>query len=537
MFTKIILCATNEKLTAGIWRMGKMQSYQVLENNEQGHEDFKQFLKKNSSLSIYFIVDAIEEDYRVETLPHTSGAARQQILHRKLSQIYRGTEFRSANFISREKDKRKDDRFLLAALNNPDFLNGWLENIESEKAPLAGIYLLPLLSQVIAKRLKLTSQHLILSERLNSGLRQTYMENGRLRISRLATIPQEMENKLSYFYLVETEKTRLYLISQRLINRDSHLHMTIAALDESGASLICRTIEQEQGIECKTIDLGKFAISLKLDPRLVVINPELVHMQLLAMGNVPDSLAPDHLIKSHQVNYLRWAINFATFLIVLIGLGLSSFNLYESYTKSAEVDQLVHDRQIQEHLYGDAAKDFPAAPIPSADLQTAVEIDKTIVSNNKNPRRMMAIISKTLDAIPEIQLDRMRWVQASDINVKDEENKAGNAVPVPASPNAATQQVSSFTPVPNTLYEIGFINGEIKGFSGDYRSALASVNHLVELLKADPAIAQIVVLQAPVNVSSFTNLQGSTTDEQANQQQAALFKLRLILKREEEPAK
>jgi hypothetical protein len=33
-----------------------------------------------------------------------------------------------------------------------------------------------------------------------------------------------------------------------------------------------------------------------------------------------------------------------------------------------------------------------------------------------------------------------------------------------------------------------------------------------------------------VNVSSFVNLQGSTTDEQATQTQPALFKLKVVLK-------
>ena len=38
------------------------------------------------------------------------------------------------------------------------------------------------------------------------------------------------------------------------------------------------------------------------------------------------------------------------------------------------------------------------------------------------------------------------------------------------------------------------------------------------------------VLQQPVNVSSLTNLQGSTLDAQARQIPAASFKLKVVLK-------
>ncbi len=74
------------------------------------------------------------------------------------------------------------------------------------------------------------------------------------------------------------------------------------------------------------------------------------------------------------------------------------------------------------------------------------------------------------------------------------------------------------------------MTAEISGFTGDYRSALNSVNKFVEKLNLDQNVAAVEVLQEPVNVSSFVNLQGSTTDEQAAQTQPALFKLKVILK-------
>jgi hypothetical protein len=72
---KLILCATNSNLTAGLWHGSKLQTYAVFGNTSQDHTAFSEYLAKNNDTNIYLIVDAVEEDYRVESLPHTTGGA------------------------------------------------------------------------------------------------------------------------------------------------------------------------------------------------------------------------------------------------------------------------------------------------------------------------------------------------------------------------------------------------------------------------------------------------------------------------------
>jgi hypothetical protein len=79
--------------------------------------------------------------------------------------------------------------------------------------------------------------------------------------------------------------------------------------------------------------------------------------------------------------------------------------------------------------------------------------------------------------------------------------------------------------------QIGFVNAEIKSFNGDYRAALSSVNTFAMHLRENAKVQEVIVLQEPVNVSSFANLQGSTTDETATTERPpAIFKLEIILK-------
>ncbi|HEU4707991.1 MAG TPA: hypothetical protein VFS17_01655 [Methylophilaceae bacterium] len=533
MLAKIVLCATSNRLTAGIWRMGKLLSYQVFQNEAQGHEDFRQFLQAQSNTPLYLLADDVEEDFRLETLPHTSGNARREMVERKLNQIYRGTIYRAAHFINREKEKRKDDRFLFIALNNTELIQPWMQAIEEQQAPLVGVYLLPMVSQVIVRRLKLMAPHILLTERLSSGLRQTYLHNGRLRVSRLAPIPPDAENKVAYVYVTETEKARLYLISQRYITRETALNVVLPSLDSSNEQL-ARLIEQENGVECSRIDLAAFARSLRLDPGLLAVNPELLHMHLLAIGNVPDNLAPSKQIKNSQLNFIRNGIYLTTGIILLAGLVLTGLYLKESFDYQASTEQLTAQTRAQENLYSEVAKDFPSTPIPSNDLKQAVEVHEAIMDYVRTPERLMQVVSAAIENAPEIQIDRIHWLRTNDTSVKDNEQNAGAAAPASVS---SQSQSGGFTPDPTGLYQVAFINGEIRGFTGDYRAALESVNRLVEKLRTNPEVEQVTILQEPVNVSSFTSLQGSTAEERTAQQAPALFKLKIILKRQQAAAR
>ncbi|HWT29302.1 MAG TPA: hypothetical protein VN084_07300 [Methylophilaceae bacterium] len=523
MLAKIILYATNDGLTAGLWQSGQCRESRMFACDEAGVQAFEQYLQQHLNVSIYILCDSIEEDYRLESLPHTSGSSRQELLTRKLAQAYRNSPFRVAHFINREKTKRKDDRFLFAALNKEEFLQKWLACIERQQAPLVGVYLISMISQLIVRRHKIMDPHILLSEKLSSGFRQSYLHNGRLRISRLAPIPDSAQNQLNYFYNVETEKTRLYLVSQRFITRETPLTIVLPALADT-VEAVKRSLEQEQGIECKVIDLAAFAKTLKLDPEAVRRNPELVHMHLLATGNVPDNLAPASLIKNHQVNALRQWTNLASGLVLLIGLVLAALNFNQALDDEAAISQAALETRVQEQRYAEVAKDFPATPLPAADLQQAVEIHHQLVEAARSPRMVMEAIGRGLAQTPEIDVVRLHLMRSEDIDVKD--TSALNAT----APVAVSTQANA-APA-GTLYQICFLNGEIRAFTGDYRAALASVTRLVDKLKADPAIEQVSIAQEPVNLSSFSNLSGSTVDEQAARLQAAAFQIKIVFKPE-----
>lgn len=524
---KIILCATANQLLAGLWRAGELQGSQTFSHDEVGHLAFSEFLQHNANTPVYLVADAVEEDYKLESLPHTVGAAKRELIERKLNQYYRGLVYRTAHFIKRDSEKRKDDQYLFVALTKDEFIKTWVAIIQAAKAPLVGVYLLPMLSQVLVRQLKLMAPHILLCEKLSSGLRQTYLHNGRLRMSRLVPSVPEDKNQLNYFYLVETEKTRLYLMSQRFIAQETPLELVLVSVD-GGTQAISQSISQEQNIHSDNVDLSQIAKNLGLPTQLVQQTPELLHMQLLAKGHLVDNLAPSSQTKDYQANKVKQGITITTIALALLGFIAAALIFKQGLNHKESYQQALQDTTILQHRYDEAAKNFPSTPISASHLQLAVELDKTISTFPKSPRRVMQIVSLALEQSPEIQLDRLRWALSSDVNMKDEDK----LLPVVNTLAADTINASSPTDA-KTLRELGFINAEISNFTGDYRAALNSVNKFVANLKLDKNVEAVEIIQAPVNVSSYVGLQGSTTDEQSTQRQPAVFKLKVILKDKE----
>lgn len=526
---KLVLCATANQLLVGVWRTGKLQGNQTFENDEAGHQAFADFLQEYPTSPVYLIADAVEEDFRLESLPHTVGSAKHELVNRKLNQHYRGLNYRTAHFIDRDKDKRRDDNFLFVAISKDDFLQAWVAIIKAQEALLVGVYLLPMLSRVLMQQLKLTAPHLLFCEKLSSGLRQTYFHNGFLRMSRLVPNVPEVSAQIGYFYLVEIDKTRLYLMSQRYITRETPLNLALVSVAGS-TQQISQGISQEQGLHCTDVSLESLAKSLDLPLKLLQQKPELMHMQLLANGHVADNLAPDWLTKSFQFSRLKQGLAIATTLIGFFGLVTAGWMFKQGLNEKATLEQAHQDTLIQQHQYDEAAKDFPVTQISANDLKVAVEVDKQIAGFPKSPKRMMQVISAALapnakGTLDEVQIDRLHWVLTNDMNVNDQDK---SQVAAPSAEQAVTNAVPATDPT--QLMEVGFLTAQISGFTGDYRRALASLNQFVANIKADSRVLDVVVIQEPVNVSSFVSLQGSTTDEQSAQKQPAFFKLKIVLK-------
>lgn len=525
MMDKLVLCATSKKLIAGVWRTGNLRTYQVFTNDEVGHAGFARYIADYTKTPIYLIVDAVEEDYRLESLPHTSGSARTAMLQRKLTQLFRNSQYRAALMVGRDTNQRKDDRFLMVSITNHEFFKPWLTSIANVQAPLVGVYLLSMLSQALVKRLKISHKNFLFTERLSSGLRQSYFADGYLRISRLAPMNAESSEDIGAFYVNETERTRLYLIGQRILPRESKLSMVIPTYGDESRS-ICREIIQASSLQCEGVTIHELIKGLHWPERLWQEHPEILHMHMLALGQVPANLAPVEMAHDYQVHQIYRSLWYATFVVLAIGTGLSVFYEWKThvYKKEAEIDRVATEMQVRQ--YEEIAKSFPKTNVTGADLERATKLYKKFETYSHAPLRDFMIVSNALNDYPDIQINRIFRMLTNDLNPLDVEQVTEAGID-PSVSNSTSATV--YTPDTSDLRTVLFINAEMTRFNGNYRAALERVSTLVERLKKQKEVADVSVLQWPVNVSSMTHLKGSTTDLRQESAAPALFKLKVTL--------
>lgn len=513
MFDKLILCVSHHQLIAGRWRLGQWRHHEIFPDDRQGQAAFAEFLQRYQHATVYLVIDAREEDFHIEVLPHVRGRARQAMLQRKLDHVYRGSMFRAAHFLARERDKRRDDQFLFNALTNAGFLQPWLEIIEACQAQLIGAYTLPMLSQRLLQKCGYRSGEMLLSEQLSSGLRQSYLSQGQLRISRQLPLASEHHEELAQLHLREIDKARLYLLSQRLIVQETPLQvlMLTSALD---AKQLAENVRQEQGLKCMVMNPAQLASRIGLACTQVQQVPELLHMHMLARGNAPDNLAPAVLTRHYKLETWRKRLMAAAWMVAIFGLSLATCYLTQTMEEVQQLETVMAEGQRQEQQYSEIAGHFPATPVSGADLRTAVHVHERIRQYEADPGQVLRVISQGLEGLPAIQLDRVRWVMSTDQALND------------------TQRIADQAADGTEMYIIGFVSGEVKEFAGDYRAALDTVQHFAAQIRKDVTVLDVAVIEHPVNVSSYSGLQGNTMHAREIQREKAAFKLKLVLKPE-----
>ena len=104
---KHFLYLTNDKMIALTWQSGGIVERDVFSATDAESPEFADYLARHAALPTYLITDLIEEDFRIDTVPHLRGGDREAVLGRKMAQLYRASTFRHAIVQDREAAGRR----------------------------------------------------------------------------------------------------------------------------------------------------------------------------------------------------------------------------------------------------------------------------------------------------------------------------------------------------------------------------------------------------------------------------------------------
>lgn len=515
MFAKKILYLSDNRLSAWLWRGGKLSHVSDFALDPNGYTSFEDYLIQLPGAPIHILVDVIEEDFRNETIPHILGKDRQALMERKLNQFFRGTTYRHASLHGREAAGRRDDKLLLTGLTNEELLKPWVERISQRKLPLAGIYSLPLLSQLLAKKLKLIAPHQLLITRQTSGLRQSYFQEGQIKFSRLTLLAGNDMISMQETVHRECLRTQQYLNSLRLLPRDQLLDIALC-----GARHLLQLPAESMSaplLRYQTRSLEDIFKRLGLKIPAGELTSELLFLHLLGRFPLPQHYASQGQRWYNQLRLMRAGILGATAATIAASSYVSLMNFNQALDDHNQSDKIAHETQEVLRQFQTLKSTFPPTPAPAEDMKNAVELVEAAERQNVMPDPLLGLVSRALESAPALKLNQIKWLVSEKAG-----DEPASTQPSPTGGNASIALGIAINR--EKPYQIAVLEGEITPFS-DYRSALESVNLFIETLKKTSSL-QVTPLEMPINIESQASLQGSA---ERKGQDKVTFSIKLIL--------
>lgn len=518
MAEKLIVCISAQQATAGLFSRGKLSKVTVFASEESGFESFKVFLAGHRGVPVAVIVDTVEEDYRFETLPHVFGSDRTAMVTRKIKQHYRNTPYVAAWLQGRDADKRKDDRYLFAALTNPDLVAVWLRMIAEADLPLAGMYLLPMVTASLLEKIQIRAGNLLVVAPHAAGLRLTFFRERQFRLSRLTRGEIKGADRVR-LYAEEISNTRLYLHALRTTTLDEHLAVLVLDRNNELTEVVQHIARENPSLECVRLGSSELAQKIGIDRELLGLSPDTLYMQLLGQRIPACNLAPSTLTKGYSLYQTRKRLYAASMALGACAIVWTGVNVWRGYDLGNDLADSQQQTTMLQAQYREITRQFPAAPTTAENLKRAVELAELLRQNLHTPDKALAIVSRAIEPWPSILIREIGWrFGVEDIDsAGTSEPKPADGAPVPAAVAAATRR------------QTAYFDGEIRNFRGDYRGALDLINELASRLSKDPDVAEVRTIKLPLNVNPTLSLSGNTVENQ-EQNKTAEFKLLIVLK-------
>lgn len=482
MSTRILLNLSAQRVTLGLFSGGRL-----VQVASHAHDDaqaaFARLLASHPDRPVYMMLDVVEEDFRTEALPHVWGRARREMVARKLAQLFRAAPYRAACLQGRVGSRRRDDQYLFMALTAADLLRPYLDLVEARRAPLAGIWLLPVVSQALVERLSGRGNLLLVSLQ-GSGLRQSLFVDGWLRVSRLTPVEHARGGGLAGILAEEMENSRLFVYNARLIAREALLEAWVLDPDGSLAPA-CERIAPEPHFHCRVIGADSLARALDLPTDRPLPDMDALMLCLLGRKAPACSLAPREQTQGFAYHRWRRGLAVAAGLVLLGGLGVGAYNVLERQQHLEQARRLRAQAAQVQARYEAVTRSFPAAPASADHMRHAVEVVERLRALARQPKTAFRLVGRVMSAFPQVELSRVLW-RAGETGANGE----------------------GFRPGPETLE----LAAEIRPFDGDYRAALALIGRLAQALRASPGVAEVRIARLPVNLDPKAPLTGNTAD-------------------------
>lgn len=402
-----ILYLSAHELTAYRWQAGEVCADGSFADSAAGLTAFADYLRAQPKVPCTLLANLAEEAFHAETIPCLRAGDRRALIARKLAQRFPATDYACAVSLGRERNRRQNERLLLAALTAPAALAPWLAILRDLQAPLAGVCSLPFAGAVLLEKLRLGGEPCLLLTVQDRSLRESYCVRGRLRFSRLLPLAQAGDD-LAETLATEAAKLRQYLLGQRLLAPDEPLRAVVVVHPQLAGAVAARCINGG-GLRFEILDSDDCARRIGLKTPPTDSRLDLAHVHLIATAPPAAQFAPPSLRHDWRVQQARRALHgcgaaaLAAALLFAGGRALEAHALKQATTTSLAA---AHDARER---YAAIARTFPPLPASPDVLRRIVGQHAELARGDATPAGFYRDLGTVLAAMPAIAIDEIAW--------------------------------------------------------------------------------------------------------------------------------
>lgn len=503
MSHKYLVYFTSQQVVAYSWKKGELRREHSFRQDEPGVAEFSKFVAGARGSLFYVLVDVVEEDFFQENIPYVRGIDRRALLARKLAQRYRDTNLAmSLSLGTEDRSGRREERILYASFTNTQQFQPWLAVFRSNDARLAGVFSVALASALLGRRIGLRLPRYLMVSLQRAGLRQSYIENGRIRFSRLSRVDFSDPRAIAQDCAAESARIQQYLVNARVLSRDVTLDVVVFA--PSGYKKLYESVcADTQRTRFRVHDLDEVGRKIRLKAAPADTLAESLFLYVLGGSPAGEQFADDGLRRFYHLWRARVGLVGAGAAVLGLCVLYSAANLIEVYLVDQEKssDRRQEGRALQD--YARMQTTFPKTPIPTESLRAIVKNYRALLRRSASPGEMFVEISRAVTALPQIELDRIEWEIGPPVKSRDGAQKGAGAQAVFAAPGT----------------EFWFQTAEISGKlvvpqPSDYRAIAELVNQFTDALRRESGL-QVISTRLPFDITAEKSISGEIGAERS----------------------
>ncbi len=492
------------------WAHGRLALESSFANNEEGAQSFAAHLRARPVGLFYVLVDIVEEDFHQETIPFVRGGDRRTLVGRKLAQRYRDTSLALALSLGFEKTQRRDERLLLSSFTNNAQFQPWLNVLREKEAAVAGVYSVALIAPRLALKIGPKKAPVLLVTLQQAGLRQSFVEGGKIRFSRLGpleTADAADPSRVAEAFDRETTRVHQYLTAMRVVAREGGPIEAVLIAPSGEKRRVQAAAPSIPQVRVGVIELGEAASAVGLKHYPEGSGAEVLYLHLLAQRAPAEQYAGENFRQFYRLRQLRAGLVTGGAVVCLLMLGYAGVQLAQFFRLEDQATQYRQQVRTAAESYSRVTARFPKLPTTTENLRVTMQKWGLLTKQSAAPERLIVEVSRAIETSPKIELDGMQWSLA--VNPRERIKDAGAARAPGGAPSAASAPAQGIPAAPGgALYEVVELSGRVMGVkASDYRNITLTINEFLDALRKRPDV-EVLQAKMPFDVGSQTRLSG-----------------------------